>query len=384
MFHWLSKKRYGPIGLDIGADGARILQLCLNEENLCVTAAARWHYPLEMVAEPIHSPLRRQMLAEAVTDLVRKGPFRGRRVVSCLRSEDVAVKNVRLPHMTEQELAKAVLWECKDRFEFDVTGDRLHHVNAGEVRQGNEARDEVLLMAAPESAVSEHVAMLSALRLEPHAIDAEPLALFRAYMRFLRRSADVAAVSVIVDIGLASTKVVVARGQTILLVKTIDLAGRKLNEQVAQELNLPYAEAVHLRSRGFEKPPAEAAAGATRPVEWSVYDAIRGQVEALAHEVSLCLRYCAVTFRGLRPSQVTLTGGAAYDPALLRLMGEHLDCPCVIGEPLRGMEMGDIDLTGDRPSALTEWSVAAGLALRTFPQLFCSENLRHERRRLSA
>jgi Tfp pilus assembly PilM family ATPase len=171
MFQWLSKKRYGPIGLDVGADGARILQLCLNEEDLCVTAAARWHYPVEMAAEPIHSPLRRQMLAEAVTELVRKGGFRGRRVVSCLRSEDVAVKNIRLPHMTEQELAKAVLWECKDRFEFDVTSDRLHHVNAGEVRQGNEARDEVILMAAPEAAVTEHVAMLTSMRLEPAAID---------------------------------------------------------------------------------------------------------------------------------------------------------------------------------------------------------------------
>jgi type IV pilus assembly protein PilM len=384
MFQWMSKRRCGPIGLDIGADGVRMLQLCANEEDLRVAAAARWHYPLEMAAEPIHSPPRRQMLAEAVAELIRKNGFRGRRVVSCLRSEDVAVQNIRLPHMTEQELAKAVLWECKDRFEFDVTADRLYHVNAGEVRQGSEARDEVILMAARESAVAEHVEMLSALRLEPTTIDAEPLALFRAYMRFLRRTADVAAVSVIVDIGLASTKVVVARGQTILLVKTIDLAGRKLNEQVAKELNLPYAEAAHLRARGFEKPPAEAESGATCPVEWSVYDAIRGQVEALAHEVSLCLRYCAVTFRGLRPSQITLTGGEAYDAALVRLMGEHLDCPCVIGEPLRGIELGGIDLGGEGRSALTEWSVAAGLALRKFPQLFCSESLRHERRRLSA
>jgi len=191
-------------------------------------------------------------------------------------------------------------------------------------------------------------------------------------------------VSVIVDIGLASTKVVVARGQTILLVKTIDLAGQKLNEQVAKELNLPYAEAAHLRARGFEKPAGETDGGATHPVEWSVYDAIRGHVASLAHEVSLCLRYCAVTFRGLRPSQITLTGGEAYDPALARLMGEHLDCPCVIGEPLRGIDLGEADLGSDRRSVLTEWSVAAGLALRNFPQLFCSESLRHERRRLSA
>jgi Tfp pilus assembly PilM family ATPase len=99
-------------------------------------------------------------------------------------------------------------------------------------------------------------------------------------------------------------------------------------------------------------------------VQLSIQDAIREGVEALAREVSLCLRYCAVTFRGLRPTRVTLAGGEVHDPTLVRLLQQSLDCPCVLGEPLRGVDLGRTGLTGNRRGELPEWSVATGLALR--------------------
>jgi type IV pilus assembly protein PilM len=225
------------------------------------------------------------------------------------------------------------------------------------------------------------VGLLSAVRLVPLAIDAEPNALFRAYQRFLRRAEDSGTVSVVIDIGLTSTKVVVSRGKTILLIKGIDVAGQKLNETVSKELNLNYADAVHLRRRGFEDKPGQAPE--PDQIQWSVFDALRSQVESLAHEISLCLRYCSVTFRGLRPGQITLTGGEAYDPSLVKLLKEQLNCECVVGEPLCGVELGEADMDSDRRSVLTEWSVATGLALRGM-DLSGGRRVEHERNRLSA
>jgi len=213
------------------------------------------------------------------------------------------------------------------------------------------------------------------MRLNPLHIDAEPLALFRAYQRFLRRAADESFVSVIVDMGLASTRIVVARGNTTIFVKSINVNGRKLNESVAGELGLSYAEACHFRRRlaeqrleeQIERQAGDQPDGSPEmrdQVEWSVLDAIRGQVEALAREISLCLRYCAVTFRGLRPGRITLTGGEAYGPAVVKLLSECLDFECVVGEPLRRVDLGGGSLGSDRRSMLTEWSVVTGLALR--------------------
>jgi len=385
MLRGLSRTKCGPIGLDVGAGGVKMLQLGRSGDKRYVVSAGRWPFPptpQEYTADPQQ---HRRMAAQGIGELLRKGSFRGRDVVSCLRAVQMSVKNVRLPHMPEHELTNAVVWECQERFGFDVSPDRVPYVNAGEVRQGTEVRDEIILMGVSAETIAEHLEMLSEARLHPIHIDAEAACLFRTYQRFLRRAEDESIISVIVDIGVGATKVIVARGSTIVLIKATDIAGHQFNESVAKELGLSYDEAVHLRRRGFRgQAVGEAGAGPASGVEWSVFDAIREQVQALAREISLCLRYCSVTFRGLRPETITLTGGEAHDATLMRLLAEHLDCECVVGDPLRGIDLGDVDLGGDRRGPLTEWSVATGLALRGLGSGVRTETTDDDGSRLSA
>ncbi len=362
MLGFLSKNKGGPIGIDIGSGGVRMLQLAAASGKVSVAAAASYEFG-EHGSEAGDGLRRRQLATQAVGELLKTGGFEGRRVVSCLRTDELGIKNVRLPRMPDSELDSAVLWEARERFEFDVAPDRVHYIRAGEVRQGTDIRDEIILIAVAEDTVRQHLEMLSEMQLQPVHIDAEPTALFRAYQRYLRRVEDENAVNVLVDIGLGSTKVVVARGATIVLVKHIDIGGRKFNESIARGLGLDYAEAAGLR-RKHAHPNRVANEGSDEKVEWSIHDAVRGPVESLAREISLCLRYCSVTFRGLRPSAITLTGGEAHDPAMAKLLRECLDCDCLVGEPLRGVGISGVDLGEDRRGVLAEWSVTTGLALR--------------------
>jgi type IV pilus assembly protein PilM len=360
MFGLFTRRACGPIALDVGAEGVRMLQLAGAGDHMSVAAAGRWHFPAGAADEPA----RIEAVAAAVRELLKNGNFVGREVVSCLRANDMHIKNIRMPHMPDAELEKAVLWECQERLGFTATPDRIHHINAGEVRQGAETRDEIILTAITEEAIASHLDMLARMRVTPVHIDAEPLALFRAYERLLRRAEDVNAVSVVVDVGLSATKVVVARGHTPVLIKCIDIAGQNFNQSVARELNLTPAEAAQVRKPVQGDPGGDERPAGARDARWSVLDAIRGQVESLAGEIAMCLRYCSVTFRGLRPARVIVAGGEAYDGGLLKSLSEGLGCQCVLGEPLRGVDLSGADLGGDRRSMLSEWSVAVGLALR--------------------
>jgi len=377
ILHLPRRSRCGPIGLDVGCDGIRMLQLVRRGHRLSVQWASRWHFPRGASEGGEDDPQRLRAAVRAVTEMLRDGGFRGREVVSCLRAPELSIKNVRLPHMPEHELANAVIWEGRERFGFEVGPDRLHYINAGEARQGAEVRDEIILLGARKETVDRHLEMLSAMRLRPAHIDTEPTALFRAYRRLLGPDADPSAIRVVVDVGLGATKIVVFKTETIVLIKTLDLGGRRLNESVAKELGLSYAEAAHLRRRSRRRAAAgeqggraetdtggPADAPTTGEPDWPVFDAIRGQVEALAREVALCLRYCSVTFRGLRPGTITLTGGEAYDPAVRKVLSDHLGCECLLGRPLDGIDVGEVDLCGEGESAGTEWSIATGLALR--------------------
>jgi type IV pilus assembly protein PilM len=81
-------------------------------------------------------------------------------------------------------------------------------------------------------------------------------------------------------------------------------------------------------------------------------------VEKLAAEVSLCIRYHNVTFRGQTLKRLVLGGGEA-SPALLDVFSSRLDMKCDLGDPWRTFE--PVAIAGRR----CQWDVAVGLALRS-------------------
>ncbi len=365
MLDLLLRKKRSPIALDVGADSVKVMQMQHVGGALQVSASGRWRVP---DADSGDAGELHDRKAAALREIVRSGGFRGRRVISALSCGQLGVKNVRLGKMPSAELDRAVLDEARQRFEFDVAPDRLKYLQAGEIRQGAETRQEIIMLAIPEDALNEHLRLLSDAGLRPEWIDVEPVALFRTFERFLRRRADEEAVSVVVDIGLSTTRVIVARGRRIVFIKSVDIAGRKFNEAVAKHLNLSYHEASEMRARMMRDHETHMhdgdGEGERDNVHWSVHDALRAEAEALAREISLCLRYCLVTFRGLRPRCVTMTGGQAYDPALVDLLARNLNLECVVGRPLKNVDVSGVELGSDRRAVMSEWAVCAGLALR--------------------
>ena len=91
-------------------------------------------------------------------------------------------------------------------------------------------------------------------------------------------------------------------------------------------------------------------------IDDSIREATRDVTDRLTREVSLCLRYHSVTFRGHPVVRVVLGGGEATE-ALAAAIAARIDMPCELGSPLRpyhsNLQLG--------PTGV--WDVAAGLAL---------------------
>jgi len=384
---WPGKKRL-PIALDLGGESIKMLQMHKTGGTVSVRACKRWQMPAGDHLEP---PQRHKLAVSAVREMLRSGGFQGRRVVTALSCRQLAIRNVRLPHRSEKEMDIAVRQEAQKLFKFNLEPDRLHYLNAGQVRQGNDTSDEIIMLAVTREQIDAHLKFLSDAGLVPVRIDAEPVAVFRAFERLLRRRADEQAVSVVLDIGWNSSRIVVARGRSIVFIKDISVGGQKLNEAAARQLNLSLAEACELRQRvmrhpsdGGEDDSQNQADQDAQSVNWVLRDAARSELEALAKEIALCLRYCTVTFRGLRPQCVTLTGGEAYDPSVAELLSEYLNIPCVVGHPLKGIDVSAVDLGTDRRVMLAEWAVCAGLAIRDLDLKHTMPEMENGQDRLSA
>jgi len=385
MFNLLGNKR-SPIALDLGSDSVKLLQMERVAGALTVCAGG-WREVPDSVRES--ETEYQKFTVDAVRQMLREGRFRGRKAVSALTCRQLSIKNVRIPRLPEHERYNAVLWEAGERFAFDIEPDRLNYWVAGEVRQGAELRDEVLMLAVSSEVITRHLDMLDEMDLTPVQIGAEPVAVFLGFERFLRRKADEETVSVVVDIGLSATRVIVARGRTIVFVKSIDMGGRILDQAVASQLGLSRHEARELRGQIMHEqsqvPDRDRCEGErAAKLHWTVHDAVRGVVEDLARELALCLRYCSVTFRGLRPARVILTGGQSYDPALVSLLADNLGIECEVGQCLKGVDTSRVDLGGDRRGMLAEWSVCAGLAFQNMSSERSLRKVEHAGRRLSA
>lgn len=362
MWNFLHSKNL-PIGLDIGGSSIRMLQLRHVGGRLSVGASGSWKCP---PSAGLDAARQRELTVEAICKMLRSGKFRGRSVVTSLSTAQLCIKNIRLEAQEGEALNQAVLAEARERFGFDVQSDQLNFLSAGQIRQGNDVRNEIIMMAVRPETIADHLELLESTGLRIEHVDAEPMAMFRGFERFLRRTNDEQAISVIVDIGLTGTRVVVARGRQIVFVKGIEIGGQKLTEAVAKQLNMPAEEASELRVRFIREhmdQRGQPSTGEQNGVNWTILDALRAEVESLAREINLCLRYCSVTFRGLRPESVTVIGGEAYDSGVIQLLTEHLGIPCVVGQPLKSIDTSAVDLGGDRRGVLTEWAVCTGLSL---------------------
>ncbi len=208
----LTRSQVLPIGLDIGFDSIKMLQLeaVVGQQALSVVAAARQQFPDEVRTQP---ELRLPLAVDMIRKMLRQGGFAGRNVVTSLPREILHVKNLRLPMIPAAELAGAVEFEARNIFPFDTDQARVQFCPAGEVRQGTDVRQEVIVLAARNENVNDFLEQLHRSGAVVVSLDAEPFALYRTVERFIRRREDEGDVHVLVDVGARRSQVVIGRGR---------------------------------------------------------------------------------------------------------------------------------------------------------------------------
>jgi type IV pilus assembly protein PilM len=350
--------------LDIGHDSVKMIQIERAGDMLSVQAAALGALPPEARANP---QSRVAKAAPLIRQWLRQHSFRGRRVVAALPRELVYIRHLRLPPVPAADLDAAVRSEAKALLPFDPAEAQVQFLPVGEVRDGGELRQEVILLAARHQDVNEFIETMSGAGLVLEALDVEACAMYRAVDRFVRRRDDEQEVHVLVDIGAHCSQVVIGRGRQIGFIKSIEIGGRHFQEAVSRKLGITLDEAQSLRRRLVD--PAEAPVDEKDPVRQAAHDATRAAIEDLGREISRCLRYYAVTFRGHGPTRLRLIGGEAADPQLLATLNKLLAIPAEVSKPLLSLDTRRMS-SADGGGALAVWGMALGLALKCVPGPF--------------
>ena len=363
----------GPIAAAIDSHELRLMQLEPRADVMRVVAAVRRPLPPDL---PRRGPEAHEAIARAIRDAYTRSGFVGKRLITSLPPSVVHVKNLRLPPMPSDELPQAIEWEAKERVQLEPEPHLFRFFDAGEVRQGEESRREIILLAVTEAYAEGHAAALFEHGFHLEAIEAAPAGL----ARFVRRSGPTDRAMMILDVGnAASTAMILSQGR-VLFCKSVPIGGHQLDQAVATYLDLPTEEARRLRLR-FDR-SEEPYPRASRPAEEqgedaedaethdavgeearrAVFEAVRPCLNDLAKEVGLCLRYFGVTFRGERPTEVSVSGEEGESRWLAEVLAESASVSVGRADPLLRCDAADVALRED--STRSAWTVALGVALR--------------------
>lgn len=355
-----------PIGVELHAGGVRMLQGRVSRSGSSVRAAA---------VVPVNDKARNAEDLSFIDDLVNAvgrgitlGRFSGRDVVVGLDGRVVRTRSVRQAKLGDDDIEKAVRLDAPTRLGFvENEGCEIGWIRAGEVRQGDEVKDELIYVGARLSPLDRLLEGLLSLGLNPVAVEPSFTASARCHTRTLRRASDEAVSRIIVDVGECTTEVMVTRGRLIAFYKQIEVGGRAMTRMAAERLGLEPATVADLRQRRMS-----AAASSEGPidakVERALYDAVRPLMNDLAQEVTLCLRYYSVTFRGSRPDGVIVVGQDAAEPQLAETLSEALHVPATVGRALDGFDLSRVNGVIDASTGGPQWGACVGLTTRVREQ----------------
>lgn len=418
--NWLAP-RANPIGVDFGSDCLRLAQVAWINNEVRLIAAASADVPQHVRHNP---ETRLQFFTETTRDLLVQGNFRGRQAILALPAASMYIQHLRVAKMDEAATKKALPWEARGKLPIDPSQALIRHLIAGEVYQDQEPKNEVIVMAAAREWVNQFLAAASKAKLDVIGMNVEPKALVDCFTHVYRRKSDSDVTNCFVDIGAASTRAVIARGEQILFARTIPVGGDHFTRATAHEMRTNLEEAKLLRVRLCAATPAldenrerqqvrtepepstrndasfallnaalpkpDADAPVAQPVEPAaapeaaptksqssdqelarrVEQACREPLNKLIEELDLCRRYHEATFPNRPVDRLIFVGGEARQRTLCQHIARELQVTAQLGDPLvRMVRVSEIGIESgiDRRHPQPGWAVAVGLSLGPSP-----------------
>jgi Tfp pilus assembly PilM family ATPase len=390
---------FHPIAIDLGVSTLKVLQL--TSTNPCaLVAMAALETPRDLYADP---KARLEFQLSKLPRLIREGGFRGKRAVIALPCWRVFCKHLQFAKQEGVPTAALIDAAVPAQLGCDPASIVHRHVDVGVIN----GRHEVIVTAAPREFVEHLVRGLTQARLEPVGIHTEFTCTLRAFDHVHRRENDSEINSLYLDLGAATTKVMISHGTALAFARVIEIGGRHLDETIAAQLHCSADEARQRRlatgatagppprvaqpvlaaavatpnaddkiavlvdpagdRRAKDTPPEFSPDVLTQPpAPASPEGSNLGEpLELLTDEISMCMRYHASQHPGKRVDRVVFVGGEARQRGLCQHLARALKMPGVMADPLaRVVRSGNepcvgVDPKGPQPG----WAVAVGLSM---------------------
>ncbi len=235
------------IGLDIGSNMIKVLEARGSNGRIEITALGMEQTPLDAYDNGVI--LDAHLLGQTVKALLKKSGISSNQCVSAANSSaSVVVRVVDMPAMNDSELAEQIRWETERQVPFPMSDIIMDYQKVERPESVDGANVEVVLAAAQQEYIDQHVEVIFAAGLKPKYIDVSPLAIARALLDIgPEASQALGHTVVIVNVGASNTEVSIYRDRLLAFSRSVPMGGDMFTKAIADGLNLSVAAAETLK-----------------------------------------------------------------------------------------------------------------------------------------
>ncbi len=321
----LFKNRAYSIGVDIGDDCLKLVQLRDNGKGISLIAGSTENLPKDV--KPGSSQWQRWAI-DAMRQLTSNGDFQGKEVIAAMPTSELFIDHIRMPKADDSKLNDAIFSRIKQKLPFEPVQENTM------MKYIPMEQDNVLVIATERKIIDRHLAIYEKAGLSIKSIGVWPVALANCYTKFFgRRKSDLEAIVMIVCIEANCTNVVICRHKNLLFARLISIGLKQLGNKKG--------------------------------------------VNRLVLELTACRRQFASMYPKAQIERLIFLSGQAVERDICMTIAKQLEMPAQLGDCLAAVEItepcrlrsdskGDKGSSGapiDRRNCQVNWAIAFGLSL---------------------
>lgn len=356
---WIGGGAHKPLGIDIGASAIKAVQVKRSGHTAKVVKTFLVEIPRDTAERP--AP---EVVAETLKKFLRERKIAADRFVSSFPLSSAIVRNAVVPFQGRHKIRQVIKFQAEPHLPFSIEEVVIDFI---ETASAEENKTPVIIIGAKKEIVAKQIELLNAGGLDPEVIGVDAFALANNYL--LRAGGAVSDETVmLLDIGAAKTLLVIMKGRSVVLARSISVGGDDITEALQKEFSIDFQSAEKLK-----KEKAAAVTGERPSEEEARINKVIGPIlTRLVREVDRSVRSASATLKDAGLSKLYLTGGGALLPRAGELFSREFGCEagllCSYGQ-LDGSE-------GDE--AMCAAGVATGLAIQGLGFAGAAINLRRD------
>lgn len=333
------------VGIDIGSKTIKIVELA-KENNLWKLKGSGIVGYTGLTPDKLKDEKEMASMAAIIRRLHKEARISSTDISVALPESLVFTRIIKLPLLTEEEIASAIKWEAEQYIPIPINEAVVQHQVLERMESSSPPQVSVLLVAAPKNMVEKYVKVLNMAGLNASTVETELISLTRALGP---RDKTV----MLIDFGAKSTDIAISKNGMLSFSRSIPTAGDAFTRAVSQSLGIEYQQAEeYKRTYGLSG----------SQLEGKIRQALDPIIRIVSDEIRKAIQYYQTEEKGQPPTSIVLSGGTAGLPEAISFLTKLLGVEIVLGNPFAGISL-DPQAAKSLAAYAPLYSIAVGLAL---------------------